>query len=263
MRGHVRHALFDWDGTISYMRDGWQDFMVPLMVEVLEACPRHESREELQDLITDFVDHLTGKQTMYQMIRLAEEVEKRGGTPLDPVEYKGEYYRRLNEHVARRYADIDSGRKNARDFLVGGARQFLERARSRGIHCYLASGTDEEFIEEEARLLGLADLFDGGIFGALKNYEDFSKEKVIRKILADFGLRGPELLVVGDGYVEIENGRDVEAVTLALSTAENNRYHMNEDKRGRLLRAGAQLMAADLTDGAAILDYLTSTGEDG
>ncbi len=58
-RGRVRHALFDWDGTVSYMRDGWQDFMVPLMIEVLEACPRHESREELQDIVVDPTDKIT------------------------------------------------------------------------------------------------------------------------------------------------------------------------------------------------------------
>ncbi len=260
-RGHVRHALFDWDGTVSYMRDGWQDFMVPLMIEVLEECPRHESREELRGLVIDFVDHLTGKQTIYQMIRLCEEVEKRGGTPRDPMEYKDEYYRRLNEHVTTRYAKIASGERAADDFLVPGAHRFLEAARARGIHCYLASGTDEEFIKEEARLLGLDQLFDGGIFGALKNYQDFSKEKVIRRILADSGLRGPELLVVGDGYVEIQNGRDVDAVTLALSTVENNRFHMNEDKRGRLLRAGAHLMARDLSEGEAILGYLCDSPE--
>ena len=79
VREEIRHAVFDLDGTISLMRDGWQDHMVPLMIETLESCPRHESREELQAMIIDFVDHLTGTQTIYQMIRLAEEVEKRGG----------------------------------------------------------------------------------------------------------------------------------------------------------------------------------------
>lgn len=255
-RGRVRHALFDWDGTVSYMRDGWQDFMVPLMIEVLEACPRHESRKELQDIVIDFVDHLTGKQTIYQMMRLCEEVKKRGGTPVDPLEYKDEYNRRLGEHVSTRYAKIASGENESGDFLVPGAHRFLEAARSRGIHCYLASGTDEELINEDARLLGLSELFDGGIYGALKNYKDFSKEKVIRKIFAEFKLEGPELLVVGDGYVEIQNGRAVDAVTLALATVENNRFHMNDDKRRRLLGAGAHLMARDLSEGEAILRYL-------
>ncbi len=255
-RGSVRHAIFDWDGTLSYMRDGWQDFMVPMMVEVLEECPRAEARETLERLVIDFVDHLTGKQTIYQMIRLAEEVERRGGTPRPPIEYKDEYYRRLNEHILERYDRIRAGERAADEFLVDGARRFLELARARDIRCYLASGTDVEYIAEEARLVGLEQEFDGGIHGALPNYEDFSKAKVIRDIITANDLHGPELMVVGDGYVEIENGRDVGAVRLGLVTEERNRYHMNENKRERLVRAGAQLIASDLGEGEAVLDYL-------
>ena len=87
-RGKVSHAVLDLDGTVSLLRDGWQDHMVPLMVEVLEECPRHESREELEKLVIDFVDHLTGKQTVYQMIRLADEIEKRGGSDEIAVFFK-------------------------------------------------------------------------------------------------------------------------------------------------------------------------------
>ena len=258
-RGRIAHALFDWDGTVSYMRDGWQDFMVPLMVEVLEACPRHEPRADLERLIIRFVDELTGKQTIFQMMRLAEEVEKRGGTPESPESYKAEYYRRLNARVEERYAELERDPTRAAEFLVGGAVEFLDAARARGIRCYLASGTDEEYIRREVQLLGLEDRFDGGIFGALPNHADFSKEMVIRRILSEFDLHGPELLVVGDGYVEILNGRDVGAVRFALVTEEKNRYHMNDDKRGRLIEAGAQLLAPDLTDGATVLEHLLSS----
>jgi phosphoglycolate phosphatase len=256
VRGRVRHAVLDFDGTLSYLRDGWQDFMVPMMVEVLDSCPRHESRAELEKLAIDFVDHLTGKQTIYQMIRLAEEVAKRGGVAKDPLEYKLEYNRRVAVGVAERVAALRSGKASIDDYLVKGCRGFLEKLTAGGVRCYLASGTDVELVLEEARLLDLERYFEGGIFGALPNYKDFSKEKVIRKILADYQLEGAGLLVAGDGYVEIQNGRDVDAVTLGVYTPENNRYHMNEDKRDRLFRAGAHLLAPDFTDGEAILEYL-------
>ena len=255
-RGMVRHAVFDFDGTLSNLRDGWQDFMVPMLVEVLEECPRHEPRAELEAVVIDFVDHLTGKQTIYQMIRLAEEVARRGGTPREPLAYKREYYRRLAARVEERIEELRSGRRRPDDFLVPGAREFLDELHRRGVRSYLASGTDVEYVKEEARLLGLDGYFTGGIHGALPEYKDFSKEKVIRSILAAHDLRGPELLVVGDGYVEIVNGRDAGAVTLGLYTEEHNRFHMNDDKRERLLRAGAQLLAPDLQDGKAVLDYL-------
>jgi phosphoglycolate phosphatase-like HAD superfamily hydrolase len=256
LRGRVRYALLDFDGTLSHLRDGWQDFMVPMMAEILEGCPRHESREEIEKLVIDFVDHLTGKQTIYQMIRLAEEVTKRGGSPKDPLEYKLEYNRRLSRVVDQRIKDLKSGKARPDDFLVKGSRQFLDELARRRIQCYLASGTDIEFVREESKLLGLEPYFGDRIFGALASYKDFSKEKIIRKILEDFSLSGPELLIVGDGYVEIQNGRDVDAVTAGIYTPERNRYHMNDNKRERLLRAGAHLLAPDLSEGKAMLDYL-------
>ena len=255
-RGKVRHAVLDFDGTISYIRDGWQDFMVPMMLEVLSSCRTGETEEELLALIKDYVDHLTGKQTIYQMIRLAEEVRKRGGAPLDPLEYKRRYHERLGPLALSRIRGLQEGRIRREDLLVPGSAEFLEELRRRGVSLYLASGTDIEFVVEEARALGVDRLFDGGIFGALPNYKDFSKEKVIRKILADFRLGGPELMVVGDGYVEIENAREVGAVAVGVYTEERNSYHMNAGKRERLLRAGAHILAPDLCEGRAILDWL-------
>jgi phosphoglycolate phosphatase len=255
-RGLIRHAVFDFDGTISYIRDGWQDFMVPMMVEVLKATGTGESEEDLQGQVIDYVDRLTGKQTIYQMIRLAEEVRKRGAEPLDPLEYKRRYHERIAPLAGSRIGAIAEGRARREDFLVPGAGEFLEEMRRRGIKLYLASGTDIEFVREEAGALKLIGLFDGGIFGALPNYKDFSKEKVIRKIIADFRLGGPELIVVGDGFVEIENARQVGAVAAGIWTEERNRYHMNKRKRERLLAAGAHILAPDLREGKAMLDWL-------
>ena len=31
----IRYALFDFDGTISLIRQGWQDIMIPYFTEVL------------------------------------------------------------------------------------------------------------------------------------------------------------------------------------------------------------------------------------
>lgn len=255
-RGRIRHALFDFDGTVSTIRDGWQDFMVPMMLEVLLECATGESEEALQALIIDYVERLTGKQTIYQMIRLAEEVRKRGGTPLEPLEYKRRYHERIAPLARERIRMIEEGRRTREDFLIAGSVEFLEALRRRGVKLYVASGTDIEFVRGEAASLGVDGLFDGGIFGALPNYKDFSKEKVIRRILEDFHLGGPELLVVGDGYVEILNAREVGAVAFGIWTEERNRYHMNVRKRERLLEAGAHLLAPDLREGPAILDWL-------
>ncbi len=74
--GEIKHAIFDFDGTISLIREGWQSVMIPMMVEILTGTHNHESDEEIQATVTEFVDRLTGKRTIYQTIYLSKEIEK-------------------------------------------------------------------------------------------------------------------------------------------------------------------------------------------
>ena len=72
-------ALFDFDGTISLIREGWQKVMVPYFCEVIEALGTGESEDGIREEVTEFVDRLTGKQTIFQCIALDEAVVRRGG----------------------------------------------------------------------------------------------------------------------------------------------------------------------------------------
>ncbi len=255
--GNIRHVVFDFDGTISLIRDGWQNVMVPMMVELLQTeTGTTETQSELEALVVEFVDRLTGKQTIYQMIQLGEEIEKRGGTPQEPLAYKDEYNRRLLPVVEERVAGLAAGTLPAEPLRVPKSLEFLQSLREMGIHCYLASGTDVEFVKNEAALLGVAPYFDGGIFGALREYKKFSKAMVIQKIITDFQLSGSELLIIGDGYVEIENAKAVGAIAVGVASVEANRYNMNADKRERLIRAGADIIIPDFREGAQLLSYL-------
>lgn len=255
--GNIRHVVFDFDGTISLIRDGWQNVMVPMMVDCIRTeTDTAETEPELEAIVVEFVDRLTGKQTIYQMIQLCEEIQKRGGTPKPPLAYKDEYNRRLAPVVDARIRELTAGTIPADPLRVPMSLEFLQRLREKGLRCYLASGTDVEFVKNEARLLGVAESFDGGIFGALREYEKFSKAMVIQKILTDFQLRGSELLIIGDGYVEIENAKAVGAIAVGVVSVERNRYKMNADKRERLLRAGADITIPDFRDGEHLLDYL-------
>ena len=255
--GNIRHVVFDFDGTISLIRDGWQNVMVPMMIEFLQTeTDTTETEAELEALVVEFVDRLTGKQTIYQMMQLSEEIEKRGGTPKEPLAYKDEYNRRLLPIVEERIADLAAGKLSAEPLRVPMSLEFLQSLREMGINCYLASGTDVEFVKNEASLLGVAEYLDGGIFGALREYKKFSKAMVIQKILTDFALSGDELLIIGDGYVEIENAKAVGAIAVGVASVEDNMYNMNADKRERLIRAGADIIIPDFREGAQLLDYL-------
>ena len=255
--GNIRHVVFDFDGTISLIRDGWQNVMVPMMVECLQTeTDTTETQEQLETLVVEFVDRLTGKQTIYQMIQLSEEIAKRGGTPKEPIAYKDEYNRRLLPVVEERIAGLAAGTLPADPLRVPMSLEFLRSLREMGISCYLASGTDIEFVKNEAGLLGVAEYFDSGIFGALREYQKFSKAMVIQKIITDSQISGSELLIVGDGYVEIENAKAVGAIAVGVASVEGNIYNMNADKRERLIRAGADIIIPDFREGAQLLDYL-------
>ena len=255
-RGKVRHAVLDFDGTISLIRDGWQNVMVPMMIDVLMETPTDESRKQLESTVVKFVDQLTGKQTIYQMIRLCEEIQKRGGTAKDPLDYKDMYNDRLLPIVNDRITKLENQEITSNDLRVPMSLEFLQKLTAYDIKCYLASGTDIEFVKHEAKLLGVAEYFDGEIFGALREFSKFSKEMVIKKILADFDLNGSELLIVGDGYVEIQNAKSVNAIAVGVVTKENNIYDMNANKHQRLIRAGADIIIPDFREADQLLSYL-------
>jgi len=256
-RGRVRSALFDFDGTLSLIRQGWQTVMIPMMVEILrKSTPTDESDEELTDVVTEFVTRTTGKQTIYQMIQLAEEVTARGGAALDPRDYKAEYLARLWTHIRGRVADLKEGRRPIESFLVPGARQVLEGLRERSVVCYLASGTDHPYVVDEAQALGLAEFFAGGIYGAQEDYESSSKRLVIAHILRTHALAGPELATFGDGFVEIEDTVAAGGIAVGMATDEERREGIDAWKRERLIAAGAHVIVPDFGEHEALLTYL-------
>ena len=254
-RGQIRYALFDFDGTVSLIREGWQGVMIPMLVELLLETPQHESEDELYGVVTEFVARLTGKQTIYQMIRLCEEMRQRGGSPLSPLEYKWMYLNRLGQRIQGRVTGLKTGRVTPEEMMVPGAVPMLKALRDRGVTCYLASGTDEVYVLDEAAALGLTTYF-AGIYGALDDYQNYSKKMVIDRILDENGLSGSELVTFGDGYVEIENTKAVGAIAVGVASDEANRQGIDEWKRKRLIDAGADLIIPDFRPFERMIAYL-------
>jgi phosphoglycolate phosphatase-like HAD superfamily hydrolase len=255
--GNFKFALFDFDGTISLIREGWQEIMLPMMVELLLQTPRHESEAEITQIVRKFVTELTGKQTIYQMIRLAEEISKRGGTPLEPVAYKDEYHERLMGRIKDRISDLEQKKVSPESMAVPGAIDFVRQLNANGIKCFLASGTDEKYVLHEADLLGLPPYFEG-IYGAQDDYKNFSKKMVIDRIIQTHHLRGNEFISFGDGYVEIENTKSVAGVAVGVATNEAERCGIDEWKRNRLIAAGADLIIPDFRETDSLLNYFLS-----
>jgi phosphoglycolate phosphatase-like HAD superfamily hydrolase len=244
----ARVVLFDFDGTVSLIRSGWMDVMVPMMTGILAGLGTGESEEELTALVRDFVGRLTGKQTMYQMIALADEVRKRGGEPPEPLEYKRRYLAALWERIKHRVEELEEGRASPEAYLVPGARRLIEGLKERGLKLYLASGTDQEFMRREADLLDVSRYFDGGVFGALDDYKAFSKAILIQRIIASAECGGDEFLGFGDGYVEIENVKQVGGVAVGVATDEPECRRVDEWKRNRLAGVGADFIVPNFLD---------------
>ncbi|MDR2815249.1 MAG: HAD hydrolase-like protein [Proteiniphilum sp.] len=261
-RGSFRFAIFDFDGTISLIREGWQEIMIPYFTDELLACPgaKNKSRQELTELVRDFVYVNTGKQTIYQCIQQAEEVKKLGGKALDPLDYKNEYLHRLEIRIAGRIAELEKNPAANVKHIVPGSFGMLEALKKRGVIMYLASGTDEKYVFREAALLQVTGYF-AGVYGAQDDYKTFSKKMVIDRIIRENKLHGKELVGFGDGYVEIENVKSAGGFACGVATDEVKRRGVDQWKRERLKRSGADIIIPDFTKTGKLVRYLFTEGD--
>ena len=241
------YAVLDFDGTISLVREGWQAIMIGYFTEELHKTPEglQTDGETLKKQAREMIFFHTGKQTIYQCIALAEIIERMGGKPLDPQAYKDEYSRRLLITIDGRLKGLADGSIDPETLTVPGTRELLTMLQDNGVALYLASGTDEEYVRSEVALLGLLPFFKGHVYGAQQDYRTFSKKMVIEKLIADNHLAGDELLGFGDGYVEIENIREVGGYAIGVASNETARQGIDAWKRERLIKAGADVIIPD------------------
>lgn len=253
-RTGISHVLFDFDGTLSLIRQGWPEVMVPMFAEFLPPAA-DETDEDRRRLCYEDIMRLNGKQTIYQMIQLADRIKERGGTPREPLWYKQEYLRRLDERIRDRVKGLRTGRVAPDDLLVYGTRRMLELIRARGLPMYLASGTDEIYVKQEAEMLQLTAYFGAHVYGALDDYKRFSKKMVIERILRENNIAGAQLLSFGDGYVEIQNTKEAGglAVAVASDEAHNGSGRFDAWKYNRLLEVGADVVIPDFRDAEPLL----------
>lgn len=254
----LAHALFDFDGTLSLLREGWQQIMEPMMIEYLLETEPNADPMALGQLVHTYVGESTGQQTIFQMIWLAEQITARGGTAMEALDYKQEYLVRLDAHTKSRIDALTAGRQPPAAFLMPGSVECLEHLNASGLICYVASGTDIGYVHQEAAALGLTRYLKGGVFGALDNWKDYSKARVVKDILAQNRIGGASLITFGDGYVEIENTRAVGGIAVGVASKEDTPGQIDPWKRERLIRAGAQVILADLGPVPLLIDALLS-----
>ena len=252
----ITHAIFDHDGTISTLRQGWHLVMEPMMIRAILG-PRYQSADEslyhrVVETVRKFIDDSTGIQTLVQMQGLKEMVREFGCVPepqiLDEFGYKAIYNEALMRMVRDRAAKLRRGELSVEDFVIKNAVAVLERLSQAGVRMYLASGTDREDVLDEAAALGYAHLFEGGIYGSVGDVKQEAKRIVLDRILGDIGPDMVHRLVTfGDGPVEIRETHRRGGFTIGVAGDEIRRYGLDSSKRERLIRAGADMIIPDFS----------------
>jgi phosphoglycolate phosphatase len=254
-RGRYKAVLFDFDGTLSLIREGWSKIMIDMMVEELVRKGSKEPESELSSLVEEFVMALNGRPAIFQMVRLAEEIKSRGGVPEAPARYNREYDNRLLKVVAERTREINEGRASHERWAVPGSHKLLTTLSEKGLKLYLASGTHLQFVRTEAELLKLTPFFGSEINAPDGDDATFSKRGVIERVLRENNLRGEELLSFGDGVVETDEVRRVGGTAIAVAS-DVEPGGINRVKRDRLVPAGADVVIPDYRKHEALLRWL-------
>jgi len=270
-------AVFDFDGTVSWLRHGWPELMAGIFRSHCQAggrspkAPRpmrnplsprlgRTGRDiaalpmpdvpELPDFKPDIL-RLNGKPTIHQMRQFFDWANPRGYQTPSPEELLAEYQTALDETIATRVAELRSGRKRVDDFLVHGVEPFLAELDCRGIRLVILSGSVEHRVREEAQWLGVSGYFGRHIYGSPEHGSGFSKRLVLDRLVNEENLKPGDLLAFGDGPVEIEETKNLGgwAVGVASDEDEHHARALDPVKRELLARAGADILVADFRDG--------------
>ncbi len=264
--GSIKHALFDHDGTISTLRQGWEMIMEPVMIKAILGekykTSGNQLYQEVRKRVIEYIDMSTGIQTILQMEALVGMIDEFNIVPKKEIQdefvYKKIYNDALTEVVSSKLEKLANGQLNIDDFTMKGSVGFITALKEKGVKLYMASGTDKDDVIKEAKLLGYGGLFDGGIYGSENDIKKYSKKMIINRIIQENNLKGNELVVFGDGPVEIKECIKSGGIPIGVASDEIRRFGLNEEKRTRLIKAGAEVIIPDFSQADRLLDLLVN-----
>ena len=261
----VKYAIFDHDGTLSTLREGWELIMAPVMIKAILGDRYRDASMDIyakvEERVRDFIDKTTGIQTLVQMKGLLDLIREFGYVPeekmLDEFGYKKIYNEELLAMVRVRERKYANGELSLDDLTVKNAIPFLKKLYDAGIKLYLASGSDENDVIDEARALGYEYLFEGRIYGSVLDVSIEAKRIVLNNIMEEIGRDAlAQVVTFGDGPVEIRETHKRGGLTVGLATNELRRYGLNLKKRTRLIKAGADIIIPDFSQYSKLLSLL-------
>ncbi len=261
LRPAISHVVFDFDGTLSWIRHGWP----AMMSAVFERHLPHRADESAADrraLMDGIIFGLNGQPTIVQMQRFAQLRHERGAPRIEAEEFRREFQDSLDTAIADRLEAVRSGVAEPDAYVVFGARALLERLHGEGKTLVILSSTIEHRVREEAEALDLARYFGPRIHGSHADPTGFSKRAVFERLLRKEGIRGEQLLAFGDGPVEIRESKQLGGVAVAICSdeEENGSGVMDAYKRQQLLEAGADAALPDFREANLLVDHLLGKG---
>lgn len=261
----IKYAIFDHDGTISTLREGWEKIMSPMMEKAILGQGFKEADELLykrvRERVAEYIDATTGIQTISQMKGLIGLIKEFGIIPengiLSEPEYKKIYNEELLLMVSERVKKLSCNELMPEDFMIKNVDYFMKYLFDMGITLYLASGTDIGDVRYEASVLGYDKYFGDRIFGSVGDIMKDAKRIVLDKILDTIGeSESGSVITFGDGPVEIRETKKRGGIAVGVASDEIRRFGLNRSKRSRLIKAGADIITTDFTQSEQILRLL-------
>ncbi len=240
--------VFDFDGTLSWIRHGWPALMADLLRAHLPLLPG-EAEAAREAHLQHIVFGLSGQATLVQMQHFVKLAQGREQQSPAPEALYATYQERLLAAVEQRVGALRSGRAQPDEWAIRGARAFLAALQASGAQLAVISATVEHHVRQEAALLELDSFFGDRIYGCTGDPSRYRKADVFARLLREMGCRGEELVAFGDGPVEIAEAKRLGGYAVALCTSEEDRDLKACDprKREQLLAVGADEAWADFS----------------
>ena len=256
-RPQISHVIFDFDGTLSWLRHGWPRVMFEVFRPHYPARTG-ETEPQIYDVLMSEILSLNGRPSIFQMQAFYKRVRERGGDCPSSEELLHEYQSRLDALITQRVGQIQRREASPDEFVVFGARAFLQELRRRNLQLVILSGTIQHRVEEESKLLGLTEYFGRHIYGSTPDPSLFSKKQVIDRLMKEENIEGNALLSFGDGPVELRETKNVGGVAIAVASdeEENGSGRIDPWKRQQLLEAGADAVVPDYRDARQLMEML-------
>jgi len=249
----ISHVVFDFDGTIAWLKHGWPDIMANLLLPYFPVQAEDVPRNLRAEILA-----LNGKPPIFQIRRCLEMSEESTEKLPEPEQLLKEYASRLGEAVEKRLSKLQRGEASPESYLVYGTMSLLKQLATRDLTLIILSGTEQERVQEEAKLLGLTPFFGRHMYGATTDLVASSKEAVIGRLLAEENIAGKHLLSFGDGPVEIEVTKQCGGLAVGVASDEkvNGSGKLEPQKEKLLKDAGAYVLIPDYRDASALIECL-------